>query len=134
MRTKRMDTGLLILRLSLGILMLLHGVAKLFHGIDGIEQMIVARGLPSFVAYGVYVGEVIAPLFLIAGYATRVAALVFAFNCLTAALLAHGSDFFSIASHGGWALELLGLYFFGALALVFTGGGKFALSRKRRWD
>lgn len=74
---KNTDLGILILRLSVGILMLLHGIAKLSHGAEGIEQMLAASGLPSFIAYGVYVGEVIAPLLIILGLGTRAAAAIF---------------------------------------------------------
>ncbi len=131
---KNVDAGLLVLRLSVGVLMLLHGIAKLIYGIDPIVQMTEAAGLPSFVAYGVYIGEFIAPLFIIAGVATRVAAAVFSFNMLVATLLAHSAQVFQLDAMGGWALELQGLYFFGALVLVFTGAGKYALSTKNIWD
>lgn len=114
--------------------MLLHGIAKLSHGAGMIEQMVEGAGLPSFIAYGVYVGEIIAPLFIIFGYGTRVAAVIFVFNMLVAVSLAHSGDVFSLNETGGWMLELQGLYFFGALALVFTGGGKYALSKKHIWD
>lgn len=128
------DLGILTIRLSVGILMLLHGIFKLQNGAGGIESMVIAAGLPSFIAYGVYVGEVIAPIFIILGIGTRLAAGIFAGNCLVAALLAHAADITSLTATGGWAVELLGLYFFGALALVFTGGGKYALSKKYIWD
>lgn len=131
---KNTDLGLLILRVSLGIMMLLHGVAKLFYGIGFIEQQIVDMGLPVFFAYGVYFGEVVAPLFLIFGVGTRLAAGVFFINCIVAVLMVHSADVFAISEHGGWAIELLGLYFFGALALIFTGGGRYALSSKYLWD
>ncbi|MEZ5008073.1 MAG: DoxX family protein [Chitinophagales bacterium] len=127
------DFGLLIMRLSIGVLMLLHGIAKL-KGVDGIEGMLQSKGLPGFLAYGVYIGEIAAPIFLIVGYRTRVAALVFAINCVVAALLAHADDINQLSQHGGWAVELLGLYFFGALALFFTGGGKLAFSSSSKWD
>ena len=128
------DLGVLILRLSVGIMMLLHGVSKLIHGIGPIEAQVIAAGVPAFVAYGVYVGEVVAPLMLIGGVGTRVGGLILAFNCLVAALMVHSADIFSLNATGGWGVELLGLYAFGALALVFTGGGKYALSRKYIWD
>ncbi|SBV93868.1 DoxX family protein [uncultured Dysgonomonas sp.] len=128
------DLGLLILRLSIGVLMLMHGIAKLMHGAGGIEQMLEASGLPAFIVYGVYVGEVIAPLFIILGLGTRVAAAIFAFNMIVAVGMAHGADLFALSEAGGWAIELPALYFFGAVALVFTGGGKYALSNKKLWD
>ena len=131
---KNIDLGLLILRISIGGLMLLHGIAKLQHGAGFIEQVVLDAGLPSFIAYGVYVGEVIAPLFILAGYGTRVASIIFAGNCLVAALLVHSQDIFTLNEQGGWTVELLGLFFFGAVALIFTGGGKYAISNKHIWD
>lgn len=128
------DLGLLILRVSVAFLMLMHGMAKVVYGIDPIMQMVLAKGLPSFVAYGVYVGEVIAPLFMIVGFRARLAAAVFAFNCVVAASLAHAGDILSMGDTGGWAVELLGLYFFGAVAVIFTGAGKHALSYNNMWD
>ncbi len=132
--SRNVDLGLLILRLSIGVLMLLHGIAKLVGGVDFIEAQLVQAGLPGFIAYGVYVGEVIVPLFIIAGFATRAASVVFAVNCLVAMFLVHSADILALSPHGGWAVELLGLYIFGAVALVFTGGGKYALSTKHIWD
>lgn len=131
---KNTDLGLLILRLSIGILMLLHGIAKLMHGAGGIEQMLDGMGLPSFIVYGVYIGEVIAPLFIIFGYGTRVAAAVFAFNMIVAVGMAHAGDIFTLSKSGGWTIEMQGLYFFGAVALMFTGAGKYAISNKHLWD
>ena len=131
---KNIDLGLLILRISIGGLMLLHGIAKLQHGAGFIEQVVVDAGLPSFIAYGVYVGEIIAPLFILFGYGTRAASLIFAGNCIVAALLVHSQDIFTLNEQGGWTVELLGLFFFGAVALIFTGGGKYAISNKYIWD
>ena len=131
---KNNDLGLLILRLTLGGLMLFHGVAKLIHGISGIESMLSSKGLPSFFAYGVYVGEVLIPILLILGFRTRIAALIFAFNMLVAMFLAHAGDIFSLSKHGGWAVELIALFLFGAITLFFTGSGKYAFSTTNKWD
>ncbi|MCW3786629.1 DoxX family protein [Plebeiibacterium sediminum] len=132
--TKNINVGLLVLRVSVGLLMLLHGFAKLVGGIGFIQGMLESKGLPGFIAYGVLVGEVLAPLALIVGFRTRIAAAIFAFNTLVAMLLAHSQQIFSMGEHGGWAVELLGLYLFGAVALIFTGGGNIALSSKNKWD
>lgn len=128
------DIGILIIRLSIGILMLLHGVSKLIHGPGFIEGIVESAGLPPIFAYGVYVGEVIAPLFIIFGYGTRLAAAIFAFNMIVAVGLAHSTDIFTLSMTGGWTIELQGLYFLASLALVFTGGGKYAVSSKHIWD
>lgn len=131
---KNNDLGLLIIRLSLGVLMLLHGIAKITHGIDFLGGMFKDLGLPSFLAYTVYIGEVVAPLLIIAGYRTRLAALAFAFTMIVAVGMAHASDIFKLSDTGGWSLELQGLYFFGGLALFFTGSGKYAASTNSKWD
>ncbi|MCG6187168.1 DoxX family protein [Maribellus maritimus] len=128
------STGLLILRLTMGILMILHGYGKVVNGVEGISNSLIEKGLPGFIAYGVYVGEVIAPLLMIVGYRTRLAAMVFSFNMLVAALLAHPNDIFALTERGTWAIETLGLFFLGGLTLVFTGGGKFAVSTRSWWD
>lgn len=134
MKNKNIDLGLLILRLSVGILMLFHGVAKIFGGLGFIKQVLAGKGLPEFIANGVYVGEVIAPLLMIIGYRTRIAAAIFAFNTLVIILLVHANEIFTLNQHGGWNLELVGLYMFGAVALFFTGSGKYALSFGHKWD
>lgn len=128
------DLGLLILRLSVGGLMLLHGIFKIFNGIGMIEEQVISSGLPTIFAYGVYIGEVVAPLLIVLGIATRPAALIMVFNCLVAMFMVHSADIISLTPQGGWGVELLGLYMFGALALVFTGAGKYAVSRKYWWD
>src|SRR5690554_7067551 len=79
----------LILRLVLGVLIFLHGWAKIRSGIGGIEAMLAMKGLPGFFAWGVYVGEVLAPILLIAGIWSRMAAALIAINMLVAVFLAH---------------------------------------------
>ena len=58
------DIGKLILRLSIAGLMLFHGFFKLFNGIDGIKFLVTNAGLPEFIAYGVYLGEIIFPILI----------------------------------------------------------------------
>lgn len=131
---KNYDLGLLILRITISVLMLLHGIPKLSAGLDFIKSMLVEKGLPGFIAYGVLIGEILAPIAILIGFRTRIAAAVYAFNCLVAILLVHSSELFSMGEHGGWALELLGLYFFGSLSLFFTGAGNIAISKNNKWD
>lgn len=130
---KNINLGLLILRLPIGGLMLLHGIAKFGHT-AGIGGMLTEKGLPSFLSYGVYITEVLAPILILIGFRTRLASAVYVFGALFALFLAHSSELFELSEHGGWKLELLGLYIFGGLALFFTGGGKFAASTTNKWD
>ena len=122
------DGGKLVLRLLVGGLMLPHGIAKIQGGIAGISGMLAAKGLPEFLAYGVYVGEIVAPLMIIAGWYTRPAALVLAFNMVVAVLLAHSGDLVRLTEHGAWAVELQAFYFFGAIAVALLGAGSYSIS------
>jgi len=74
--------GLLFIRLGLGVCLLMHGIFKLTHGIDGVKSMLVARGIPDLVAYGAYVGEVLAPAMIIIGVFCRIGALLVIANVL----------------------------------------------------
>ena len=121
------DLGKLILRLTLGGLLLFHGIAKLLNGIGFIEGQLASHGLPTILAYGVYIGEVIAPLMVILGYQTRIGALIIVFNMIVAIALVHGHQLLTLSSNGGWALELQGFFLFTALALIFLGPGRYKL-------
>ena len=121
------DLGKLVLRVSLGVLILLHGLFKLQNGIDGIAGMLASHGLPAFFAYGVYIGEVIAPALVILGVFTRIGALLIAGNMLVAFGLAHLQELFSLGQMGGWALELQGMFLFGSIAVALIGAGRFSI-------
>jgi putative oxidoreductase len=129
------DIGKLILRVTLGAMLLLHGIAKLSHGIDGIISNVHEHGLPTAFAYGVFLGEIIGPLLVIVGSGTRIGAALIAFNMLVAIWLAHTGQLLAAGKGGGWALDLPGLYFFGAVAIALLGPGRYSLSRgKGRFD
>ncbi|MDX1456481.1 MAG: DoxX family protein [Marinobacter sp.] len=121
------DLGKLIVRLTLGGLLLFHGVAKLIHGIGFIEGQLASHGIPAFFAFGVYIGEVIAPLMVMLGYQTRIGAVIIVFNMLVAIALVHSHELLALGGSGGWALELQGFFLFTALALIFLGPGKYKL-------
>jgi putative oxidoreductase len=126
------DVGKLILRLAVGGLMLFHGIGKVLNGVGGISDMLVSKGLPGFMAYGVYAGEVLAPIIILIGFLTRPAAAVLAVNMVAAIALAHSSDIFRLGEHGEWPIELPMFYLLASLALVFLGSGRFSVSRGRR--
>jgi len=121
------DMGKLVLRLSVGVLMLLHGIFKLQNGVGGIAGMLGSQGLPGFLAYGVYLGEVVGPVLVIIGLYTRIGAFLIIGNMLVALALAHSQELFSLGSMGGWALELQGMFLFGAVAIALLGAGKFSV-------
>jgi len=123
------NIGKLILRIMLGGLMLFHGVNKVQHGIGFIKGLVVAQGLPEVLAYGVYVGEILAPVLLILGWRSRIWAGLIAVNMLVVIYLTQLGAFLKLGAHGSWAVELQMFYLFSALAIVCLGSGKFALRR-----
>jgi putative oxidoreductase len=124
------DLGKLVLRLALGVLVLLHGVAKLRGGLDPIEGMVTAQGLPGVLAYGALLGEVLGPLMLIAGFYGRIGALLIAINMLFAIGLAHVGQLGQLNDQGGWALELQGMFLSSAIALALLGPGRYSVNGK----
>jgi putative oxidoreductase len=121
------DLGKLVLRLTVGILVLLHGIAKIRYGVGGIADMVRGAGLPGAIAYLVYVGEVFAPLLVIFGVWTRPAALVIFVNMIVAIWLAHANDLAKLNQTGGWAIELQASFLFGALAIALLGSGRLSV-------
>jgi len=104
-------------------LMLFHGVAKLRNGVGDIGSLLQAHGVPAWFAYAAFIGEIVAPLFVIAGVWVRAAALVIAFNMIVAVALAHSAQLLSLDRSGGYALELQAFYFLGALAVAWLADG-----------
>lgn len=130
MNQTHQDLGKFVMRVTLGLLILLHGVGKITGGLGGIEGMLQGAGLPTFLAYGAYIGEVIAPILLIIGFQTRLAAILVAVNMLFAIFLAHMGQLATLGPNGGWAIELQGMFLFTAVAIALLGAGKFSLDRK----
>ena len=109
-----------VLSFGLGVLMLFHGVDKLSNGVEHIVKMLTGAGVPyaQYIAYGVYIGEVIAPLLLIFGQYIRLSGAIIAFNMLVAILLVHKDDIFALGKHGAWSIEVPLLYLIAGLTLA----------------
>jgi len=143
------------LAFGLGSLLLLHGIDKLVHGTQFIENMIVGIYVPSktdstcsicfggimfgtmeqmlinsalspyrvyikLASYLVYIGELVAPLFLIFGHYIKTASSIIAFNMLIVIFLAYRNQLFSLNEYGAWILEVPLLYLIGAITLILS--------------
>ena len=95
MISKNTDLGLLLLRISIGGLMLFHGVSKVIHGVSFLVESLGTFG------YAVYIGEVLAPIAILLGFRTRIAAVLLAITCVVAVATMHSQEIFSISEHGG---------------------------------
>ncbi|MDX4064980.1 DoxX family protein [Aliarcobacter skirrowii] len=121
------DIGKLILRLTIGGLMLFHGWAKVVNGIDGIKAMVAKAGFPEFFAYGVYLGEILFPLMIVLGIFVRTSALFVAITMVAAIFLAHSHEIFTLGRTGGPVIELALMYLLGSIAIMFIGSGKISI-------
>ena len=117
------DTGLLLIRLTVGGLFVFHGTAKLNGGIDGFAGYLDSLGvpLPTLNAYLAAGTEVFAGLAVAAGLLTRLAAIPLAFTMAVAFFLAKGATLSAQGGGGEYPLAL-GLV---AVGLILTGPGRF---------
>ncbi len=130
------DIGKLMIRIAVGGLMLFHGFFKIVHGVEWIKGPLGALGLPEFLAYGVYVAEIIAPVLIILGLKTRLSALVIVLDMVMAIVLVLKPSVFAVKqAGGGWGIELEMFFILASLALVFFGAGKYSVSNSHgMWD
>jgi len=126
------DKAKLLLRLVVGVTVLVHGLYKLSNPetIGFIGGAFENYSLPAFFAYLVYLGEVIAPLMLLAGWQTKIASLLVAITLIVAIILVHLGDIFTLTATGGWGIELQALMLFTSVAIFGLGAGKYSLDAK----
>jgi putative oxidoreductase len=110
-------------------MLLFHGIDKALHGIAFLKGIMHVHGLPEALAYGVFVGEILAPIFLIIGWQSRVWAGVIVVNMAFAVYLTQLSALGKLGEHGAWAVETPMFYLLSALVVMFLGSGKYAISR-----
>lgn len=126
---KHYDLGFLILRVIFGLCVLMHGISKLSGGISGVIIMVQSSGLPTWLSYGVYLGEILAPMMIIFGVFTRLGAIISLINSCVILYVAHGANLFAIGKFGGFNAEVVFLYICTALCLIFCGGGRYCLTK-----
>jgi putative oxidoreductase len=124
----------LIARLALGIVLFAHGAQKLFgwfggYGFSGTMGFLTGSvGLPYIIALLVILIEFFGALFLIAGFATRIAALGIIGNFIGVVLSTHVNNGFfmnwAAQANKGEGLEYFILLFGLALIALISGGGK----------
>ena len=131
-------TGL-VMRLTLGAVMLPHGLQKVFGLFGGaglqstLEAMTGKFGLPMPVAILVILAESAGALGLIVGFCTRLCALGIALVMGGAIYLVHGQHGFFMNWSGrqageGFEYHLLAIGL--ALALMIHGGGKWSFDQR----
>ena len=116
--------GLFVLRLCVGVLLIHHGYEKLANIENFAEAFVKPLHLPFPIAlsYVAAASEILGSWLLITGFMTRVGALAIAGTISVAIYHAILTSGFNI-----YLLELLGLYFGGAICIFTLGGGMFAI-------
>jgi putative oxidoreductase len=125
------DTGKLLLRILVAGFMLFHGTDSIIHGPLEIQEDLPAHGLPGALGYGVYIGEVLAPVLILLGAWTRLAALVYAGSIAFATVLVHGGDFLHLSPKGAWAAKLWVFYIVTPVLVMLLGPGRYAVHPER---
>ena len=118
-----------LLRLMVGGLMLFHGLAKLLNlqTLGFIKNQLVEIGMPPVFAYGVFVGEIVAPILILLGIYSRFGGFLIFINMIFAIVLVHMHDILALTEHGGWRLELQVFYLIGGILILMLGSGRYAI-------
>ena len=118
------DLALLLLRVGFGGLMLTHGIPKLerLSNPDGFPDPLGVGSTTSLIL--VLIGEVIAPILIMIGFKTKLAAIPAAITMAVAAFVIHGSD--PIGTK-----EKALLYLFAFIIIFLAGSGKFSIDGRK---
>jgi putative oxidoreductase len=132
----REDLAKLVLRVTVGVLILLHTWAVI-NGEQAIRDTLMRWGMPVGLAWTAVIFEGIAPLMVILGVYARLGAWMMTFWMVMAFLLAHidTGHIFQLAENGvGWRVE--GPFFFlsCSLCVALLGAGRFGLNIGGRWN
>jgi putative oxidoreductase len=119
------STGMLVLRVVVGVTFLLHGLDKL-GDLAGTEQLFSSLGIPgpALMAPLVAVTEAVGGVLLIAGLATPLVGAALAIDMLVALLTAHLGEGFFVRDGG---IELTLLLGGASLGIGLVGAGRFSL-------
>jgi predicted ester cyclase/uncharacterized membrane protein YphA (DoxX/SURF4 family) len=117
----------LVLRLTLGIVFIAHGLFKvLVLGLSETAAFFVAHGFPEWLVYPVFVAEVLGGAALVAGFYTRVVAIAL-LPVLLGAFTVHWTNGWYFGNpQGGW--EYIAVLVAALLVQAGLGDGAFALT------
>ncbi|MBJ7882618.1 DoxX family protein [Gelidibacter salicanalis] len=119
------DLAFAILRVSFSGMMLTHGIPKinmLLDNASGFPDPFGIGSTPSLIM--AVIGEAIAPLFVLIGFKTRIAALPVIITMAVAAFFIHINDDFGTK-------EKALLYLFGFITIALVGAGRYSVDGKK---
>ncbi len=124
--TRNYEYAAFVLRVSLGVMFIAHGLLKLtVFTLPGTVGFFESVGFPGWLAYPVTFGEIAGGALLVAGVATRAVSLALLPVLLGAITVHFGNGWVYTNANGGWeyAAFLSGT----AVAQALLGDGAFAL-------
>lgn len=126
------DTGLTLLRISLGSMWIAHALLKLLvFTLPGTATYFDSIGLPGLLAYPVFAAELLGGIALVLGWYARQAALALVPVMAAAALVHLPNGWVHTSPGGGWEYPLFLIA--ASLALWLSGDGAFSLRRSSRF-
>jgi putative oxidoreductase len=128
----RAPYGALVLRVSMGVLFILHGLylKAMVFGMAGAGKYFASLGLPDWFRLGRRGVRTLGGLALIFGVYARWVAGLLGVHLLFAAYLGHGGNgWIFTAKGGGWEYPLF--WAIACFALALVGDGAFALKTRR---
>ena len=129
MQATNNDYGTFVLRLTLGLALMAHGLLKYFvFTLPGTVGFFGSLGLPPIAAYLVFIGEVGGGLLIILGYQTRIISALMIPILLGATVVHVPNGWLFSAQGGGW--EYPAFMTAASVALVFLGDGALSLKNK----
>ena len=121
-QTQMTATGTALLRITLGVAALAHGLLKIFvFTLAGAAGFFESLGLPGFLAYIVTFAEIIGGVMLVTGFRTRIAATAL-IPVLLGATWAHAGNGWLFSNQGGgWEYPLFWAFALAAQSLLGSG-------------
>lgn len=115
--------ALLIMRVTLGVIMVAHGSHKVFGGLHHHAQMVAGLGLPAWLGYVSSFTEFVGGLLILAGFFTRAAAFAICIDMAVAIWKVHWHN--GLTGDKGYEFPLSVATL--AFALIFFGSGPISL-------
>ena len=120
--------ALLLMRLTLGVIMVVHGYHKVFGGLHHHAQMVAGLGLPAWLGYVSSFTEFLGGILVLAGMFTRAAAFAICINLAVAIWKVHWHN--GLTGDHGFEFPLAAATL--ACALIFFGAGPIAMDHVLR--
>lgn len=115
--------GLLIIRISLALTMLIHGVARIYAGgVSPFGDFLNSQNFPVgfYLAWTITIFEIIGGLILVIGYFVPILAILFAVELLAGIILVHASSGWFVVGLGRNGMEYSVLLIISFLCIAYS--------------